>query len=216
MLSLLEKEVPMAFFMDCIYELVKDYDRCFRSVHKDLNLSETDAKWLIPYVRRAMVEDSIKRVSREHGIDFSIKKNRKGSWGGNCPHTEIEKGHFKFIFHAVDGPSKIIRRARRRVSLANKSGLLFPPKDFPDQYPNLGVVLHGPDFRKPEEIYENLSRVGFVTLGFLSPEFTYLHQPIDLIKYFNLELYPETKEESNEDRVHPELRKEIKTKKNKQ
>lgn len=216
MITLIKREVPEAFFADCILELVRIYDDGFRFAHKDLDLPGSDAKWLIPLLRRAMTEAGIKKVAKDHGLKFSVRKNRKGNWGGNCPQAEIEIGPFKFLFHAVDGPSRKVRPSIRRNSLAKRQGLLFSLEEL---HPNLeegqifGVILHGPDSPKPGESYENLSRVGFATLRFPSPELAYLHPPIDLIEYCNLELYPETKEEPGEDKAHPELRKEIQTKK---
>ncbi len=214
MISFVKKEVPGGFFEDCVRELVIIYDYAFRIVHETLRLSGSQAKWTIPYIRRSMMEEAIKRIAREHGLKYTERKNSKGTWGGNCPQVEIEAGSFKFLFHAVDGPSRKVRPSRRRKNLAMRQRLLFSLSELhPDleEGENFGVILHGPDSRKPGELYENLSRVGFVSLRFPSPEFVYLHPPIDLIEYCNLELYPETKPERDEEEARPELRKEVKT-----
>ena len=213
MLTLLEKEVPPEFFADCILELVRIYDKGFKIAHENLELSGSQAKWAIPYIRRGMAEGAIKKVARDHDLKYIERKNSKGNWGGNCPQVEIESGLFKFLFQAVDSPSRKVRRSRRRESLANRQRLLF---SLTEMHPNLeegqifGIILHGPDSPKLGETYENLSRVGFVSLGFPNPEFDYLHPPIDLLEYCNMEeLYPETIEEPSEDKAHPEIRKEI-------
>lgn len=216
--TLLKREIPGGFLVDCILELVRIYDKVFKIAHENLELSGSQAKWAIPYLRRGMTEGAIKKVARDHGLKFTERKNSKGTWGGNCPQVEIESGLFKLLFHAVDGPSRKVRRSRRRASLASRQGLLF---SLAELHPDLeegqifGIILHGPDSPRLGETYESLSRVGFVSLGFPSPEFVYLHPPIDLLKYCNMEeLYSEIKEEPIEDKAHPET-KEIQIKKKK-
>jgi len=217
MLTLLEKEVPPGFFADSILELVRIYSDGFKIAHENLKLSGAQAKWAIPYLRRSMTEVCMKRIAKDHGLNYTERKNSKGNWGGNCPQVEVEVGHFKLLLHAVDGPSRKVRPSRRRKSLASRQGLLFSLEELHlhlEEGQIFGVILHGPDSPRPGESYENLSRVGFVTLRFPDPEFRYLHAPIDLIKYCNMEeLYPETKAEPSEDKAHPELRKEIKIEK---
>lgn len=217
MLTLIGKEVPKGFFVDCILELKRIYDEGFRIAHERLGLSGSQAKWAIPYLRWSMAESALKRIAKEHGLNYTERKNSKGTWGGNCPQVEVEVDHFKFMFHAVDNPKRKVRHSRRRKTLAMRQRLLLSIEEL---HPDLkegqifGALLHGPDSPRPGETYENLARVGFVNLGFPDPEFAYPHPPIDLIEYCNLDLYPEAKEEPIEDKAHPET-KEIKIKKKK-
>ena len=215
-LPFLKRKCPQVFSQTASLNWSEFMIEDLRLLTKTLSFPGLSAKWAIPYLRRAMTEVRIKRVAKDHGLKYTERKNSKGNWGGNCPQVEIELGLFKLLFHAVDSPSRKVRRSRRRESLASRQRLLF---SLTELHPDLGegqifgVILHGPDSPKPGESYENLSRVGFVSLGFLLQNLITYIRPLTLLNTVIWTYIPKPKTEPSEDKAHPELRKEIKIKK---
>lgn len=212
MISSLKKElrerVPGGFLEDFISGLVDIYQSTF-DILDDLGIPRAQARDLLPHLRRAKADALLKSIATEYDLEAIDRKNI----ARNCNHVEVRVGHFLFTVNAVSGRSEMVRRARFRSSLArNNHPLLFPPELLPELYPHFqdspmfGMILHGP-------LYPNLSKVGFVSMGFPAPDVpAYLWQTIDLINFYDLTLYPEIAEETIEDRAIPQRRKETQIK----
>lgn len=213
--SNLEKEVPAGFLEDFIHRLPIIYEYWYKFLYesKDLGLYKTQARDLLPHFRRAMVEAFVMDLAKKYGLEAKDRRNAKGNWSGSINYVEVRTDSFLLTVHAVGGPSEMVRPAEHRKSKARSNyPLLYPPHLFPEFYPQLqqtpiyAQLLHGP--RHPE-----LSKVGFVSLGFPSPDEPVFTTPtIDLEEYCGIKLYPDSQEEKIEDKAEPQRRKGVQIK----
>lgn len=192
---LVKDEIPFDFFKSFIKDLPIIYKAAYEYAD---NFSPPQAKDLLPYIRRAKIDEHLKNVAEGfEPLEHSICLNQ----ARNCHYVKVEAGSITLTANAVNGPSEMVRQAIFRGTLAVSNQLLL----FPDKYNRpkgnsyYAVILHG------AENFDE-SRVAFVYLGFPSFDLeTYLTR-INLVDYCNIELYPEITEESIEDLAVAKLR----------
>lgn len=77
-------------------------------------LDEMSAKYLIPHLRRGLVESAVNRIAKESGLESYVKSNANGS----SSFTMVKAGRFFLTASYVDTPGKNVRRAVFRSEAA--------------------------------------------------------------------------------------------------
>jgi hypothetical protein len=192
-------EVPTAFFSSIIDTIFQVYRETHDKVFRDYDFPE--ASVLLPYIRRARIEENIRRIAQEFvELAADVEENS----AQNAFHTVIYSATrgTTLTISATKGPRKMVRDARFRETLATTSQLeLFSSSQTPVEGTSLyGIILHGADELDP-------SRPAYVRLGFPSRDCSEWVENFDLLKFCG-EDYSRyvTPEEQVEEEVVPVLR----------
>jgi len=199
--DLVQQDVPQQFLVDVIIFLRSTYSSVHNYVYSEFNVAV--AKDLLPYFRRARIEDGIKPIAERYD---RIKVKTERNDANNCSHNVITCDRIVLTLSLVNSPNELIRSANFRHTLAKSSQLeLFDDdnKCSGDFY--YGIILHGapePDTKFPS----------FVRLVFPSKSCTRYVESIDLLKFCNFDAskYSSGLEEVIDDMIlKPEFRTDL-------
>jgi len=198
--DLFDRDVPVRLQRDTVVAIQEAYrdsrDYCFD------RYPEPVAHDLWPHERRAMVETNWQMLASRHtGVIAPFRPNRIG----NAFHAQVRVGEMILTTSFVDAPTKLVRSAEFRNSLARSSQMTLPT--FPEVPPPMreflyGLIIHGGDEVDP--------RVpGFIHVVFPASDCLSYVGRIDLLDRFSdlIAIEPSAPEQPVQDRALPAIKR---------
>jgi hypothetical protein len=172
--SVLEAEVPEGFF----HSVIRSFWAAYEVAHNlaFANHAPPEAHDLLPYLRRAKIEESLRDVASRSGLLNTYEKNE----GKNAWYTQVRTSNCVFTASSVEGPQQMVRSAIFRETLAASAQLSLFSSNEEKGKAFYGILLHGPDVLEP-------SRPAFIRLGFPSKDCKAWVENIDLYTYCNFD-----------------------------
>lgn len=188
------------FFIDFIKGLKDVYKEAWSDIAQKVDRELVNGAY--PYTRRVYIDQFLKKLAKQHGLDATIKKNKSK----NTSYLLIKPDNYVLTASAVEYPNEIVRSALYRNSLAEhneKSLFRKLPKVLGDAFYIL--LLHGQNNDDP-------SRVGFIYSALPDKNCKKYHDRINLEDYYKVKLYDTTESEIIEDTAIVKFKPKIKEK----
>jgi hypothetical protein len=139
---------PPAFMDATASAVLWCYRRSFAWCNKQL--AEEEARDLRPYLRRCMIDDRLRKLAKEYGLQATAEWNK----AKNVHHTKIIGGRVVLTISAVDDPRRLPRRANFRNTYARDNQLLLPGMEDVEPPPDpdaalYAILCHGPSPENP-------------------------------------------------------------------
>jgi len=204
--ELVKDDIPRQFLFEIVVFLFNTYKSAHLYIKSEFGTTD-EAKDLLPYFRRARIEQGIRLIAERHAkTNDTIKVRSERNGANNCSHNEIICGRVLITESCVDGPNEMVPYAAFRTTLAKDSQLELALCDnnFDGDF-YYGIILHGalnPDTNYPS----------FVRLAFPNRDCKTYAGFVDLIDFceFDVSMFSNVSEEVIDDKIsEPEFRTDL-------
>jgi hypothetical protein len=204
------ENVPEPFWRGVLRSLENVYQEGWQRSHNDPLYETTEARFILPYTRRALFERQLRHTATLCGLPNTTMDNV----ARNCSYSLVRAGRFAFTASAIRTQNDVTRPASFRKQHASVNDFLRAPTL---------AFMNSQEIFAPDEIYAIIvhlpnafdpTQLGFAGIGIPSADTeSWLEYPwnlIDLISIYHQER-PQPSS-SEDDRAHPKIKKDRKRK----